>query len=169
MWEGARKNCQNERVFKPILSTGTAPAKPPYVIVPHYRARPLDGVWATAPYLRSGSVPTLYHMLVPQNKRPTKFCVGSREFDPKKVGLPMPDEHEAKPEIKPEAKRKAEPKVVRCAAGLTKLDTTQLGSSNLGHSFEGSETDTKKLPPGILGPKLSDQERDALVEYLKTL
>jgi hypothetical protein len=146
-----RKNCQNERVFKAI------PGAPPYVGVPHYRARPLDGVWATAPYLHNGSVPTLHHMLVPQKDRPKAFCVGNRQFDPGAVGLPLTTDP------------KAEPKDVSCAAGLTKFDTTQLGNSNLGHSFEGTETDVKKLPDGIIGPQLSDKDRDELVEYLKTL
>jgi hypothetical protein len=38
-----------------------------------------------------------------------------------------------------------------------------------GHSFEGKETDVKKLPPGVIGPELTDDERRSLVEYLKTL
>ena len=44
-----------------------------YLVKPHYRARPLDGVWATAPYLHNGSVPTLEDMLKPQAERPSKF------------------------------------------------------------------------------------------------
>lgn len=52
-----------------------------------YKARPLNGVWATAPYLHNGSVPTLYHLLLPAKDRPKSFTVGSREFDPKNVGL----------------------------------------------------------------------------------
>ncbi|HEV2532958.1 di-heme-cytochrome C peroxidase [Phenylobacterium sp.] len=51
-----------------------------------YRARPLSGVWATAPYLHNGSVPTLYDLLLPPDRRPRSFYVGSREFDPDKVG-----------------------------------------------------------------------------------
>ncbi|WP_349510094.1 hypothetical protein [Bradyrhizobium sp. NAS96.2] len=54
---------------------------------PQYRARPLDGVWATAPYLHNGSVPTLKDMLLPQGRRPGSFCVGSREYDPVNVRL----------------------------------------------------------------------------------
>jgi hypothetical protein len=56
-----------------------------------------------------------------------------------------------------------------CAAGLTRFDTTELGNSNLGHSFEGSETDKRYLRAGVVGPELTGPERDALVEYLKTL
>ncbi len=52
-----------------------------------YKSRPLDGIWATAPYLHNGSVPTLYDLLLPPSQRPTKFTVGSREFDPVHVGF----------------------------------------------------------------------------------
>jgi hypothetical protein len=61
-----------------------------------YKARPLNGIWATAPYLHNGSVPTLYDLLLPKKSaddpengeyRPDKFVVGSREFDPVKVGF----------------------------------------------------------------------------------
>lgn len=61
-----------------------------------YKARPLNGIWATAPYLHNGSVPTLYDLLLPKKRpgdpedgeyRPDEFEVGSREFDPIKVGF----------------------------------------------------------------------------------
>lgn len=61
-----------------------------------YKARPLNGIWATAPYLHNGSVPTLYDLLLPKKRRgdpegkeyrPDEFVVGSREFDPVKVGF----------------------------------------------------------------------------------
>lgn len=51
-----------------------------------YKARPLDGIWATAPYLHNGSVPTLYDLLLPAANRPASFNVGTREYDPAKVG-----------------------------------------------------------------------------------
>jgi hypothetical protein len=50
-----------------------------------YVARPLWGVWATAPYLHNGSVPTLYHLLLPAD-RPKTFPLGHRDFDPARVG-----------------------------------------------------------------------------------
>ena len=53
----------------------------------HYRARPLNGVWATAPYLHNGSVPSLYWMLMPAAERPKQFCMGFRDFDPQQVGF----------------------------------------------------------------------------------
>ena len=40
-----------------------------------YRARPLGGVWAQAPYLHNGSVPTLYQLLSPQAEREVRFLV----------------------------------------------------------------------------------------------
>lgn len=51
-----------------------------------YKARPLTGIWATAPYLHNGSVPTLYDLLRPPHLRPRSFYVGTRRFDPKHVG-----------------------------------------------------------------------------------
>lgn len=51
-----------------------------------YKARPLNGIWATAPYLHNGSVPSLYALLQPAAERPDTFRVGSREFDPVNVG-----------------------------------------------------------------------------------
>lgn len=51
-----------------------------------YRARPLEGIWATAPYLHNGSVPNLEELLLP-SKRSKVFKVGSREFDPVNVGF----------------------------------------------------------------------------------
>jgi hypothetical protein len=79
-----------------------------HAFLPSYQARSLNGIWATAPYLHNGSVPTLYDLLLPTNPedaknpspavtcsplppdveyRPCKFMVGSHEFDPEKVGL----------------------------------------------------------------------------------
>lgn len=67
----------------------------PYESLRAYKGRSLNGIWATAPYLHNGSVPTLYDLLLPKNRadatdgeiRPETFMVGSREFDPEKVGF----------------------------------------------------------------------------------
>ncbi len=65
----------------------------PYRSLLAYKARSLNGIWATAPYLHNGSVPTLYDLLLPAKTddggaaRPAKFLVGAREFDPEKVGF----------------------------------------------------------------------------------
>lgn len=52
-----------------------------------YAARPLNGIWATAPFLHNGSVPNLYQLLLPASQRARTFHVGSREFDPRHLGF----------------------------------------------------------------------------------
>lgn len=59
-------------------------AEPIYVALPH------DGLWARAPYLHNGSVPTLYHLLVPET-RPKLFKRGGRHYDTAKVGFDWTD------------------------------------------------------------------------------
>lgn len=59
----------------------------PFASLMVYKARPLNGIWATAPYMHNGSVPTLYDLLLPPDKRPKEFYIGSREFDAEKVGF----------------------------------------------------------------------------------
>jgi mono/diheme cytochrome c family protein len=95
-----------------------------------YKARPLNGVWASAPYLHNGSVPTLYDLMLPEEQRPARFAVGRWTFDPVRVGYVTDGE----------------------APGV--FDTTVPGNHNTGHRF---------------GAALSDADRWALVEYLKTL
>jgi len=148
---GPRPNCHNKTVFRTVATTSSTSVNDNAHIftVAHYRARPLDGIWATAPFLHNGSVPTLHDLLAPQADRPSVFCVGDRQFDPKKVGLAASND--------------------ACKPGLTKFETQRMGNSNQGHSFEGTETDKRKLPRGVLGPGLSAEERDALLEYLKIL
>jgi hypothetical protein len=72
-----------------------------------YKARPLNGVWATAPYLHNGSVLNLDELLKPAAKRMKTFRLGSGQFDPVNVGLK--DE------------------------GYFIFDTTVIGNSNRGH------------------------------------
>ncbi|MDG2214822.1 MAG: hypothetical protein P8M70_13405, partial [Verrucomicrobiota bacterium] len=52
-----------------------------------YKARPLNGVWATVPFLHNGSVPNLYELLSPVNERSKTFLLVSKEFDPVNVGF----------------------------------------------------------------------------------
>jgi hypothetical protein len=133
---GTRKNCPN-----------LAPGQP------FYRTRPLNGVWATAPYLHNGSVPSLYWLLRPASERPTKFCVGASDFDPKNVGLAPRTEGAAD-----------------CAIGETVFSTRDAdgkpiaGNGNGGHSFENGGSGA-----GIIGRALNEGERYDLIEYLKTL
>ncbi len=107
-----------------------------------YKARPLDGIWATAPYLHNGSVPNLYLLLGPASERPKTFYLGSHEFDPKHVGYEYAE-----------------------LDGGFELDTSIPGNSNAGHEFRDAPPHTK----GVVGRALSEDERWALVEYLKTL
>ncbi|GGY64942.1 hypothetical protein GCM10011613_05940 [Cellvibrio zantedeschiae] len=51
-----------------------------------YNALPLVGLWAQAPYLHNGSVPTLYHLLVP-NERPAVFVKSRLDYDQKLAGF----------------------------------------------------------------------------------
>ena len=60
-------------------------------VIAAYKPRPLAGMWATAPFLHNGSVPTVYDLLSPVKDRPPTFRVGSREYDTEKLGLKQPD------------------------------------------------------------------------------
>lgn len=51
-----------------------------------YNALPLGGVWAQAPYLHNGSVPTLYHLLIP-SERPVTFIKSRLDYDQKLLGF----------------------------------------------------------------------------------
>ncbi len=104
-----------------------------------YKARPLDGIWATAPYLHNGSVPTLYDLLLPAAQRPKSFMLGTRDYDPVKVGYVTT------------AAAKGNRFVYQTEAGGKPID----GNSNVGHDYGAA--------------KMSDADRWAMVEYLKTL
>lgn len=94
-----------------------------------YKARPLNGIWATAPFLHNGSVPNLAELLTAPDERRSFFFVGEREYDPVHVGL-------------------------ESDAGPFRFDTTLPGNSNAGHAF---------------GSRLSPPDKEALIEYLKSL
>jgi mono/diheme cytochrome c family protein len=51
-----------------------------------YAARPLAGIWATAPYLNNGSVANMWDLLTEPNQRPKEFWLGSRDYDVKNLG-----------------------------------------------------------------------------------
>jgi hypothetical protein len=118
-----------------------------------YKARPLNGVWATAPFLHNGSVPTLYDLFGPAAKRPKAFLLGNPTFDPARVGFVVQTDV---PKGKDYDKD-----------GYFILDTSKAGNHNIGHEF--SDEYSKKQHPGVVGPALSDDERDAIIEFLKTL
>ncbi len=50
-----------------------------------YNALPLGGIWSQGPYLHNGSVPTLYHLLVPTS-RPSAFVKSRIDYDQSKLG-----------------------------------------------------------------------------------
>jgi mono/diheme cytochrome c family protein len=105
-----------------------------------YKARPLNGIWATPPYLHNGSVPSLYALLSPVAERPTVFYIGNREYDPVNVGYRSEE-----------------------FPGGSRLDTSIRGNTNSGHEFNNGSG------KGIIGPLLTPDERRALIEYLKSL
>ena len=105
-----------------------------------YKVRPLNGVWATPPYLHNGAVPTIDALLSPVSERPPNFTLGNREYDPVKLGY----------------------RTDALKNGFV-FDTTLPGNSNRGHEFSD---DTRE---GVIGRKLAPDERKALLEYIKTL
>ena len=109
-----------------------------------YQAPPLDGIWATAPYFHNSSVPTLDGVLN-SRVRPKVFTrsfrTGAEDYDPIRVGWKV-REVTAPAETLPGIERR---KV---------YDTTRPGRKNTGHTY---------------GDDLSDAERVAVIEYLKTL
>ncbi len=106
-----------------------------------YVAPPLHGIWASAPYLHNGSVPTLWHLLHP-DKRPMVWKRTAAGYDQARVGLEV-TEYPAVPDDV------AEPRDRR-----RYFDTQLFGKSAAGHTF-----------PDVLSPA----EKQAVLEYLKTL
>jgi hypothetical protein len=110
-----------------------------------YVAPILSGLWATAPYLHNGSVPTLWQLLTPKD-RPTRFLVGGHALDFTQMGI---------------AGVRWTDDTWRYPAGYVPwsipelYDTRAAGLSNRGHERPS------------LG--MSDEQKWALIEYLKTL
>ena len=77
-----------------------------------YKARPLNGVWSSAPFLHNGSVANLYELMLPAAERSDTFYIGSWEYDPVKVGY-----------------------VDSPAPGAFMVDTSLPGNSNAGHEY----------------------------------
>jgi len=130
-----------------------------------YKARPLNGIWATAPFLHNGSVPTLKDLLCKDvGERPRYVELGRLEFDSEAIGLLQPIDFE-----KMAAKRLASGQEYT-KDGYFILDTQVPGNLNSGHYFS-SRYDSNKTEQatGIIGPKLSTTQCEAMLEYLKTL
>jgi len=107
-----------------------------------YVAPPLDGVWATAPYLHNGSVPTIWHLLTP-DARPAVWSRSETGYDQKKLGL----EVTAFDRLPAEA--------VTSQQKRQFYQTGLRGLGNAGHRY----------PANGLG----EEDKAALIEYLKTL
>jgi hypothetical protein len=99
-----------------------------------YANHPLDGIWARAPYLHNGSVPTLRALLDPPEQRPAAFYRGYDLFDQTGVGF-VSDVAEAR------------------GRRFSRYDTRVPGNDNRGH---------------VYGTTLSDEDKRAIVEYMKT-
>jgi len=106
-----------------------------------YVAPPLDGVWATAPYLHNGSVPTLWHLLHP-DARPVVWRRTDTGYDDDRVGLEVEELADLPAEKLPPAERRRH------------FDTRKPGKSAAGHDFPDA---------------LDAEEKAAVLEYLKTL
>lgn len=105
-----------------------------------YKARPLDGIWATAPYLHNGSVSSLYELLLPAEQRKTQFWVGNRAYDTESVGY-----------------ADSEPADGMGTLFKVRGDDGEIieGNGNQGHEYGAA--------------RFTDEERRAIVEYLKSL
>jgi mono/diheme cytochrome c family protein len=127
------------RWFNGSFYGGDAQARPG----PGYVAPPLDAVWATAPYLHNDSVPSIAALL-DSSQRPAywRHSGPAPEYDTETLGW----RYEALEHGKSGAASEEEARRI--------YDTTRHGYGNQGHAF---------------GDVLDDEERRALIEYLKTL
>ena len=110
---------------------------------PGYTAPPLDGIWATAPFLHNGSVPTM-ELLLDSTKRPTywrRVDYDSTNFDQDAMGWPYIELEQGAEGMAPEDAKHV-------------FDASLIGHWNTGHTF---------------GDHLEGSQRRALIEYLKTL
>ncbi len=106
-----------------------------------YQAPPLNGIWASAPYLHNGSIPTLWHLLRPKQRPMIWKRASPSAYDRQRVGLNV-DEVDAIPaDLRGDQRREY-------------FDTSVFGKKASGHDYPS---------------KLSDSEKQALLEYLKTL
>lgn len=105
-----------------------------------YVAPPLDGIWASAPYLHNGSVPTLWHMLHPE-ERPQVWRRIAMGVDESFIGLVV-------------EQLDTVPKKLSKAERRWYFDTKVTGKSAQGHDY-----------PSVL----NESQKEDLLEYLKTL
>jgi hypothetical protein len=125
----------------------TGPDGEPLHLLNHggYQAPPLDGVWATAPYFHNASVPTISHVLNSKTRPKVftrSFKTHREAYDEQRLGwkTTQVDASKLKTMSKWERRRVT--------------NTSDTGRGNGGHTF---------------GDKLTDTERNDLLEYLKSL
>lgn len=106
-----------------------------------YLAPPLDGIWATAPYFHNGSVPTLWHVMHP-DERPVIWRRVSGDYDEQHIGLQIQSLESVPEDIRHNSKRRKY------------YDTRVPGKNAAGHTFPDT---------------LTEEEKTAVLEYLKTL
>lgn len=118
-----------------------------------YKARPLNGIWATAPFLHNGSVPNLYELLLPAERRSKSFFIGHQEYDTQRVGF-VTEQRPGSFEFK-----------------VTDACGTIAGNSNAGHTGHFAGTNMGFTHTYVDGGwrEFTEEERWALVEYMKCL
>jgi hypothetical protein len=114
-----------------------------------YAATPLTGVWANFPYLHNGSVPTLHHLLGTASERPRIFqVIAATSLDRVRVGQQLFVEQADRDRDEGDLLR-------RHGGDRNWFNTGRPGCGNRGHDF---------------WPEIrTDENRRALIEYLKTL
>ena len=156
-WPGVHKDVGTDRARLEIVSDAFIDAFEQSPIASEgslvksrgYAATPLTGVWANYPYLHNGSVPTLHHLLGPVSERPRIFDVrAAGRFDRDRVGQVL--------HSRPAHERLTEIELFRRFGGDRDwFNVARPGSGNAGHD---------------MWPRIrTDENRRALIEYLKTL
>ncbi|MDW3645704.1 MAG: c-type cytochrome [Bacteroidia bacterium] len=116
----------NSEIFDWYNESWFGKSADPAQLIPSYgyMAPPLDGIWATAPYLHNGSVPNL-ESLLESSKRPTYWSRSfkSTDYDLEAVGWKFSVENNGQ--------------------GKKTYDTSMLGYGNYGHTF-GDEFSPKE-------------------------
>jgi hypothetical protein len=125
-----------------------------------YKADVPHGIWAQAPYLHNGSVPTLGQLLC-ASTRPARFLRGSLYYDETLVGFEWAD--------RPSSRYGPNDTIL-----IKEYDTTVPGRANTGHTY-GADLcpDTGGLDPikdrKTIAERIRQSRAGALLEYLKTL
>ncbi|MEX2520710.1 MAG: hypothetical protein WD969_15410 [Paracoccaceae bacterium] len=115
-----------------------------------YSSHPLDGIWARAPYLHNGAVPSMMDLLTDEADRPQAFELGVDVYDHARMGF-------AAARLAPSGGGFTFADGRAYDGGRFVLDTQMKGNGRFGHSGPA------------YGTTLGDAEKRALIEYMKTL